>query len=82
MQFGRLEMRLAQLNLRLDADAAAKKLLAKEGYDPYFGACLLKRAIQEHLLDALATRSQAGDFKPSDRIKISAHKGELSFGRM
>ncbi len=51
IQIGRLEKRLAQQNLTLDVDAAAKKLLAKEGYDPQFGARPLKRAIQEHLLE-------------------------------
>ena len=49
--------------------AAAKQLLAKEGYDPQFGARPLKRAIQEHLLDPLATKLLLGEFKPGDRIK-------------
>ncbi len=81
IQLGRLEQRLAQQNLTLDVDAAAKKLLASEGYDPQFGARPLKRAIQEHLLDPLATKLLAGDFKPNDRIKVSAKDGELVFQR-
>ena len=47
IQLERLEKRLAQQQLTLDVDAAAKKLLAKEGYDPQFGARPLKRAMQE-----------------------------------
>jgi len=81
IQLGRLEQRLAQQNLTLDMDAAAKKLLASEGYDPQFGARPLKRAIQEHLLDPLATKLLAGDFKPGDKIKVSAKDGELVFQR-
>ncbi|HSY10376.1 MAG TPA: AAA family ATPase, partial [Candidatus Dormibacteraeota bacterium] len=81
IQLGRLEQRLAQQNLTLDVDAAAKKLLASEGYDPQFGARPLKRAIQEHLLDPLATKLLAGDFKPGDKIKVSAKDGELVFQR-
>jgi ATP-dependent Clp protease ATP-binding subunit ClpB len=81
IQLGRLEQRLAQQNLMLDVDAAAKKLLASEGYDPQFGARPLKRAIQEHLLDPLATKLLAGDFKPGDKIKVSAKDGELVFQR-
>jgi ATP-dependent Clp protease ATP-binding subunit ClpB len=73
IQLGRLEQRLAQQNLTLDVDAAAKKLLASEGYDPQFGARPLKRAIQEHLLDPLATKLLAGDFKPGEKIKVSAY---------
>jgi ATP-dependent Clp protease ATP-binding subunit ClpB len=81
IQLGRLEKRLAQQNLTLDVDAAAKKLLAKEGYDPQFGARPLKRAIQEHLLDPLATKLLAGDFKPGEKVKVSADDGELTFAK-
>jgi ATP-dependent Clp protease ATP-binding subunit ClpA len=62
-------------------DRAAKQLLAKEGYDPQFGARPLKRAIQALLLDPLATRLLVGEFKPGDRIKVAAHDGALAFER-
>ena len=81
IQLGRLEKRLAQQNLTLEVDAAAKKLLASEGYDPQFGARPLKRAIQEHLLDPLATKLLAGDFKPGEKVKVSANDGELTFAK-
>jgi ATP-dependent Clp protease ATP-binding subunit ClpB len=81
IQLGRLEQRLAQQNLTLDVDAAAKKLLASEGYDPQFGARPLKRAIQEHLLDPLATKLLAGEFKPGDKIKVTAKDDELVFAK-
>lgn len=81
IQLGNLEKRLAQQNLTLDVDAAAKKLLASEGYDPQFGARPLKRAIQEHLLDPLATKLLAGEFKPGDKIKVTADGDELKFQR-
>jgi ATP-dependent Clp protease ATP-binding subunit ClpB len=79
IQLARLEKRLAQQNLTLDVDAAAKKLLASEGYDPQFGARPLKRAIQEQLLNPLATKLLEGDFKPGDKIKVTAKDGELFF---
>jgi ATP-dependent Clp protease ATP-binding subunit ClpB len=81
IQLGNLEKRLAQQNLTLDVDKAAKSLIAKEGYDPQFGARPLKRAIQEHLLDPLATKLLAGEFKPGEKIKVSAKDGELVFQR-
>jgi ATP-dependent Clp protease ATP-binding subunit ClpB len=81
IQLKGLEKRLGQQNLTLDVDAAAKKLLASEGYDPQFGARPLKRAIQEHLLDPLATQLLAGEFKPGDKIKVSADKEQLSFAK-
>ena len=79
IQLERLGKRLAQQNLTLDVDSAAKKLLAKEGYDPQFGARPLKRAIQEQLLNPLATKLLEGDFKPGDRIKVTADGEGLVF---
>ncbi|HEX3890256.1 MAG TPA: AAA family ATPase, partial [Verrucomicrobiae bacterium] len=79
IQIGRLEKRLAQQNLTLDVDGDAKKFLGREGYDPQFGARPLKRAIQEHLLDPLATKLLAGEFKPGEKIKVSEQNGELIF---
>jgi ATP-dependent Clp protease ATP-binding subunit ClpB len=79
IQLQRLEKRLAQQQLSLEVDRSAKNLIAKEGYDPQFGARPLKRAIQDHLLDPLATKLLVGDFKAGDRIKVIAHDGELEF---
>ncbi len=81
IQLARLDQRLAQQNLVLEVDKAAKSFLAKAGYDPQFGARPLKRAIQEHLLDPLATKLLAGEFKPGDRIKVSARNDGLTFDR-
>ncbi len=81
IQIGRLEKRLAQQNLTLDMDAAAKKLLAKEGYDPQFGARPFKRAVQEHLLNPLSMKILERDFKPGDKIKVTAKDDELVFQR-
>jgi ATP-dependent Clp protease ATP-binding subunit ClpB len=79
IQLQRLEKRLAQQQLSLEVDRSAKQLIAKEGYDPQFGARPLKRAIQDLLLDPLANRLLLGEFKPGDRIKVAAHDGELDF---
>ena len=77
IQIARLEKRLAQQNLTLDVDAAAKKLLAKEGYDPQFGARPLKRAVQERILNPLSMKLLEGEFKPGDRIKVTTSDDEL-----
>jgi ATP-dependent Clp protease ATP-binding subunit ClpB len=79
VQLQHVEKRLQQQNLQLELDKAAKALIAREGYDPQFGARPLKRSIQEHLLDPLATRLLDGQFKPGDRIKATAQDGELIF---
>ena len=81
VQLQRIEQRLAAQQLTLEVDKAARTHLAKEGYDPQFGARPLKRAIQELLLDPLATQLLAGEFKPGDKIKVSAKDGELVFAK-
>ncbi len=79
IQLQRLEKRLTQQQLTLEVDRSAKQLIAKEGYDPQFGARPLKRAIQDRLLDPLATKLLLGEFKPGDRIKVVARNGALEF---
>ena len=81
IQLEKLKKRLAQQNLTLDVDKAAKVLLAKEGYDPQFGARPLKRAVQERILNPLSLRLLEGDFKPGEKIKVSASDGELVFAK-
>jgi ATP-dependent Clp protease ATP-binding subunit ClpB len=79
IQLEKLKKRLAQQQLTLDVDTAAKKVLAQEGYDPQFGARPLKRAVQEHILNPLSLRLLEGEFKPGDKIKVSAKGDELVF---
>ncbi len=81
IQIGRLEKRLAQQNLTLDVDAAAKKLLARVGHDPQFGARPLKRAVQEQLLNPLSMKLLEGEFKPGDKVKVATKGDELVFQR-
>jgi ATP-dependent Clp protease ATP-binding subunit ClpB len=77
IQMERVARHLQQQNLHLELDKSARALLAKEGYDPQFGARPLKRSIQEHLLDPLATQLLEGKFKAGDRIRATAADGEL-----
>src|SRR5256884_193890 len=81
IQLKRLEKRLAQQQLTLELDKSARQLLARDGYDPQFGARPLKRAIQEKLLDPLSIKLLEGEFKPGDRIHVTAREDELEFGQ-
>src|SRR5881394_239341 len=81
IQLKRLEKRLAQQQLTLELDKAAKQLLARDGYDPQFGARPLKRTIQEKLLDPLSLRLLEGEFKPGDTIKVTAKGDALELKR-
>jgi ATP-dependent Clp protease ATP-binding subunit ClpA len=81
IQLQRLEKRLAQQQLSLEVDRSAKQLIAKEGFDPQFGARPLKRTIQDLVLDPLSKKLLLGEFKSGDRIKAVARDGELEFAK-
>jgi ATP-dependent Clp protease ATP-binding subunit ClpA len=63
---------LEKQNIRLELTDAAKKLLAKEGYDPAYGARPLKRVIQREILDPLSLDILDGKFGEGDRIVADA----------
>jgi ATP-dependent Clp protease ATP-binding subunit ClpB len=78
IQLRGLEKRLARQQLTLEVDKAARQFIGKEGYDPQFGARPLKRAIQDLVLDPLANKLLAGDFKPGERIRVGVRDGALT----
>ncbi|WP_298562492.1 ATP-dependent chaperone ClpB [uncultured Aliiroseovarius sp.] len=80
IQLGRLTKRLGRRNIALNLDAAAKKWLADEGYDPVFGARPLKRVIQRALQNQLAEMLLAGDVMDGDAITVSAGADGLLVG--
>jgi len=79
IQLKRLEKRLAQQHLTLAVDKSARELLARDGFDPQFGARPLKRTIQEKLLDPLSIKLLEGEFKPGDSISVAAREDALEF---
>ena len=81
LQLDRVSARLAAQELGIEVGKDARALLAAEGYDPQFGARPLKRAIQDLLLNPLASRLLAGEFKAGDRIVVDARGGALRLGR-
>ena len=77
IQLQKLQQRLQQQQLPLDVTPPAVSYLAKEGYDPQFGARPLKRAIQQHILDPLAMKLLDGEFKPGAHIKATVEKDQI-----
>lgn len=58
---------------------AAVDLLTTAGYDPAFGARPVKRAIQEHVLNALSRKLLAGAVRREQPIEIDADGDTLTF---
>ncbi|HXG57836.1 MAG TPA: ATP-dependent chaperone ClpB [Thermoanaerobaculia bacterium] len=77
IQLRRLGKLIADRGLSLEVSDAAKELLAREGYDPAFGARPLKRALQRLIIDPLAMRLLEGKFKPGDIVFVNARDGKV-----
>jgi ATP-dependent Clp protease ATP-binding subunit ClpB len=79
IQLRRLTKRLAAQKIALNLSDAAKELIAKEGYDPVYGARPLKRAIQKQILDPLSLQILEGKIHEGQSIKVGAKNGKLTF---
>jgi hypothetical protein len=67
-----LAKRLAERKITIELTANAKALIAKEGFDPAYGARPLKRTIQRLVENPLARALLKGEFSPGDTIRIDA----------
>jgi len=81
IQLARLRQRLKARDMELELTDAAKQQIATEGWDPVYGARPLKRAIQQRIENALASRILAGDFGPGDRVRADYAGGGFLFDR-
>ncbi len=79
IQAGHLRRRLADKRITLELTRGAKALLAKEGYDPTFGARPLKRTIQRLVQDPLAFRLLEGEFGEGDTVVVDADGDAITF---
>jgi ATP-dependent Clp protease ATP-binding subunit ClpB len=80
IQLGRLRSRLAERHLALDVTSAASLALAREGFDPAFGARPLKRVIQRRIEDFIALAVLEGRYRDGDTITVDAKGDTLNFG--
>jgi len=81
IQLERLRARLADRRIDLEVTDAAKALLAREGYDPTFGARPLKRTIQRLVQDPLAMKLLEHEFAEGDTVTVDAEGDRLVFRR-
>jgi ATP-dependent Clp protease ATP-binding subunit ClpB len=77
IQLKHLQKLLEDRKIALKIDDTAKSWLANTGYDPVYGARPLKRVIQRHLQNPLATMLLSGAIKDGDTVKVSVRDGQL-----
>jgi len=78
IQLAHLQKLLSDRKITLKLDAAAKRWLADQGYDPVYGARPLKRVIQRELQNALAGLILEGRIVDGETVTVTAGEGGLA----
>ncbi|MCA1600437.1 MAG: ATP-dependent chaperone ClpB [Acidobacteria bacterium] len=79
VQLDRLLQMLKDRNITISLDESARGLLAREGYDPAYGARPLKRAIQTLIQNPLAVKILRGEILPGQVVRVSADGDNMTF---
>jgi len=74
-----LAKRLLERKITLELSDNAKSLIAKEGFDPVYGARPIKRTIQRLIIDPLAQKVLSGEFKEGDTVFVDTQDGKIVF---
>ncbi len=72
IQLKRLQALLDDRKIVMNVEDSAKEWLAKEGYNPVYGARPLKRVIQQHVQNPLATKILEGEV--GDKVRVEANE--------
>jgi ATP-dependent Clp protease ATP-binding subunit ClpB len=76
LELRKLERRLKEKEISLDPEERVLDLLAREGYDPVFGARPLRRLIERRIQNPLAAGLLRGEFHPGDTVAITVEDEE------
>jgi len=79
IQLRRISALLAQQGIRVDLSDQAKDFLARQGYEPAYGARPLKRAMQVHLLEPLSEQIIKGSIRPGALLSVDQVGDRLDF---
>ena len=72
-----LQSQLDDKKVTLDVDEAARKWIAKKGYDPKMGARPMRRVVQEYIKKALADELLFGDLMHGGKALVTEQAGKL-----
>jgi ATP-dependent Clp protease ATP-binding subunit ClpB len=79
IQLRRLKSLLSDRNMDVELTDGAREAIAKEGFDPIYGARPLKRALQREIQNPLAVRILEGEFKDGDTVLVDVVDGKTTF---
>jgi ATP-dependent Clp protease ATP-binding subunit ClpC len=81
LQMEEIADRLTERGLAVELTDAARRWLAREGFDPQFGARPLRRALQRYVESPLSVKLLRGDFERGDLVVVDAGEEGLAFER-
>ncbi len=81
LMLAELNQRLSDYGMGLEITDEAKKFLAKEGYDPNYGARPLRRVIQKLIEDEISEKMLRGIFGDQDTILVGMENDKLVFNK-
>ena len=79
---GEVQDRLDERGITFELTGDAKMWLAKEGFDPVFGARPLRRAVQRHLENPLSKAVLSGEFRAGDRVLVDSSEAGLTLNKV
>jgi ATP-dependent Clp protease ATP-binding subunit ClpC len=79
LQLDLLARRLRAQQIEVEFTEDATGLLAREGFDPEYGARPLRRTIQRLVENELSRLVLAGTIRPGDRVRVDELEGQLHF---
>jgi ATP-dependent Clp protease ATP-binding subunit ClpC len=79
LQMEEVQDRLGELGLDVELTEASRRWLAREGFDPQFGARPLRRALQRHVESPLSIKLLRGDFEKGDVVVVDVGAEGLIF---
>ncbi|HJX12097.1 MAG TPA: AAA family ATPase [Dehalococcoidales bacterium] len=74
-----LQERMAEHKLGIELTEKAKSWLAREGYDPVYGARPLRRVIERYVENPVSSQVLRGELKEGDTVTVSLGKAGLTF---
>jgi ATP-dependent Clp protease ATP-binding subunit ClpC len=77
LMLNRVRAALAERHIALESTDAAKELLARQGYDPQFGARPLRRTVQKLVENPASSAILRGEFSDGDTILLDAEGDQL-----
>jgi ATP-dependent Clp protease ATP-binding subunit ClpC len=73
----RVRQQLSERGIELQSTEAARAYLAKEGFDPEYGARPLRRAVQRLVENPIARGILQGEYRQDDTVVLDMEDGKL-----